>query len=108
MLFDAGLRNLATAKMNSGGHISCLREIHQGGFHPVPDVGRQRTGVSGPAGYLPGHGPATQPLLHQLLPQLLPLRPPVRRQEFGGDVPPDPAGGLQVISCGSEVEWVMY
>lgn len=66
---------------------------------PVPDVRWKCSSLLGPAGAIPGHGPATGPLLHQLLPQQLPDRPTVWREVLSRDVPPGSTVRMQVHKC---------
>jgi len=71
-----------------------------GWLQALPDVRRECSGVPGPTGLLHGDGPAPGPLLHKQLPQHLSIRSSDRRQEFRGDVPPDPFGRMSVCGAG--------
>ena len=75
----------------------CCRPLEQGRLHPLLDVRRQCTGVAGPFGHLHGHGSTSVPLLHQLVAQHVSVWKTVWWQVFGGNVPSNAAGRMQVI-----------
>ena len=89
----------------SGRAVTCCRcagrEDIGGWILSLLNVGRECSGVSGPVGHLPGHGPAAGALLCQLVAQHLSFRTTVWWQVFRRDVPTSAARRLQVYQSTS-------
>lgn len=85
-----------TSQIASRGFI-IFREVNEGRFHTIFNVGRERAGISGQIGRMDGHGPAALSLLYQFEPQHLSQRTSDRWQEHRRDVPTSFARWLQVI-----------